>query len=510
MTTPVFHAADTVFWLDGLSSPTPDNITLPDNIAAGDLLLIFMPYGTLDGAADIDGFTLLDDWTGSFGDVASLFYRVATGSEGATVSGTYLSYAIVARCSGVDPDAPFTGTATGESYSSDPAELASITTTVDNALLVTFGYVEGGSNVVAVVSGETSAWDETVAWQSGVIATEVITPPGATGTRTIDISDGDDIWGYMGAMVALAPAEEASGDAEAVTTTALFDLTTYSVTATGQRNETATTGTAALELTGQSVTASAGTTATTSPATMELTGQPVSVAAGATAITTTAAMDLVGQPVTVTGETVVDGIATTSTALMQLTGQTVTASASVAALTGTAALELTGHPVSATAGAMAATSPATMELTGQSITATGQRNETAVTNTATFALTGYPVVVTSTVDAVAETTTAQLVLTGQPITVSAGAMAATDTAILVLRGQGMALNIAGVPTEFGPPLTATLSSQTVLTATITGASVLSADLSSQSVLTATLRGEPVLTATPSSEPVLTARLRATE
>lgn len=327
MTTPVFHAADTVFWLDGLSSPTPDNITLPDNIAAGDLLLIFMPYGTLDGAADIDGFTLLDDWTGSFGDVASLFYRVATGSEGATVSGTYLSYAIVARCSGVDPDAPFTGTATGKSYSSDPAELASITTTVDNALLVTFGYVEGGSNVVAVVSGETSAWDETVAWQSGVIATEVITPPGATGTRTIDISDGDDIWGYMGAMVALAPAEEASGDAEAVTTTALFDLTTqtvtvtagataitepamltltgYQVTATGQRNETATTTTALLTLTTQTVTATAGATAATEPALLTLTTYTVIVSGVVTLPTLTMTARAVVEPY-MTGRLVVE------------------------------------------------------------------------------------------------------------------------------------------------------------------------------------------------------------
>jgi hypothetical protein len=320
------------------------------------------------------------------------------------------------------------------------AQISAATTTAGRQLS-TCRYGTTNYAVVAVsgtgISYHTSTvagtWSSATAWKTGLtncVLSRALAIPDV-GVLVVYTDNGDAKIDWIVGPFA------GSVDGIADTQPALLELTAHSVTATGQRNETATTEPALLEFTGQTLVASAGATAATAPALLELTGQSVTATGQRNE---TAAVDEAA--LTLTGQSVVGSASVTAAigqALFSLIGQAVEATGQVneTAVIDESVLTLTGQSVETSAGTTVSISQSDLALTGQSVEATGQRNEDAVVDSAAFVLTGQTVNVTATVTVTAETSAASLTLTGQPVSATGqrNENSVTLPATLAITGQ---------------------------------------------------------------------------
>lgn len=188
--------------------------TMPDGIQAGDLLLALTIWGD-ETAAPIDGFTILE--TGGVAwDWQVLQYKIATGSEGATIAADpswAQEFGIMARISGVDQSDPIILAGAperieGSSATSKTLELDAISPDAAGALVVLAVGSAGGFEQTITVDGEpigTFDHDGTYAYGANI---ETLSESGATGTRTVVLSTGATPASnnLLAAMVALNPA----------------------------------------------------------------------------------------------------------------------------------------------------------------------------------------------------------------------------------------------------------------------------------------------------------------
>jgi uncharacterized repeat protein (TIGR01451 family) len=181
---PVWHTADQK---TASGSGTSLSVARPDNVAAGDLIILVLtqqrsPSTTAIGFSTPTGFSLIRDehGTGSNSRVeVTAFYKIATGSEPANYTSTITQFtnipqwkAIATRVTGHDPNSPI-GSSNGTNSGSNSVTsltIPGITTSTSNSLLV------AARSVRLSVSGENTPTGMSLEWT-------------ANGTGSVDGSD---------------------------------------------------------------------------------------------------------------------------------------------------------------------------------------------------------------------------------------------------------------------------------------------------------------------------------
>jgi hypothetical protein len=173
-------------------SGTSVSVSLPASVAAGDLLV--MVIQTSAGAAPtvnaVTGWThLITKQTSVTGFAFDVFYRVADGTEGSTVTVTTTAAAnfqvIVARVTGADTVTPINASASGSVAAGSTAATPSITTTAANCLIVSIASPVSTATSTAP-TGMTKRWQD----NNGAVGNEISwadvvqAAAGATGTQT--------------------------------------------------------------------------------------------------------------------------------------------------------------------------------------------------------------------------------------------------------------------------------------------------------------------------------------
>jgi len=127
MTFPTIAATNTS---EEINATTSHDISLPSGIAAGHLLLVFFATDGDNTVTDWDGFTQLYSFSRSTNDVSlHVAYKIATGSEGATITITtsvsepsgHATYRITGHDSGNPPEV--SSGANGYGLTADPDSL---------------------------------------------------------------------------------------------------------------------------------------------------------------------------------------------------------------------------------------------------------------------------------------------------------------------------------------------------------------------------------------------------
>lgn len=186
----------------------------PSGTSTGDLLLAFVYSEPASGPPDvITGFTLLDSldpFGGGSYTTLSFQYRIADGSEGSSFTVPDNAITLMARITGFDTDSPFGSGASFGYQSTSSLAIPSVTTTVADALLVSFGHTNPASDPDPVTIGGESPdffFDSYSgsANQRGFVNGEVIAATGATGTRAFAAAVSSARWA---GMVAIAPAAD--------------------------------------------------------------------------------------------------------------------------------------------------------------------------------------------------------------------------------------------------------------------------------------------------------------
>jgi hypothetical protein len=184
-----------------VSSGTTITVTKPTGTVAGDYIYLWaVNYNSSSTTATASGFTLLTNFNYLAGDPINgcLFRRVATGSEGGTSvdviwdSTNYLDAGII-TFSGVDSEV----LGTGVGSAGTPTAVTGVTTTVDNAIILSF--LTGYNNGFSSPSG-----NEIDNYDGGGVAcySETKATAGATGTLAVTHATGDS---YIGIRIALQP-----------------------------------------------------------------------------------------------------------------------------------------------------------------------------------------------------------------------------------------------------------------------------------------------------------------
>lgn len=165
-------------------------LNLPSDIAVGDLLIAFV---AVNGSGDT---ITMANWTALFNTVNSglfvsfrAFYRVATGTDGATeaTTGFRAVSAVVVRLSGADTTTPVPQSATAALALGSTATCPAVTTTDDNCLLIRAGIFNNTGTVTGpsgyTVRGNANAGGSNT---QTVVATSdtLLTPAGGSGTAT--------------------------------------------------------------------------------------------------------------------------------------------------------------------------------------------------------------------------------------------------------------------------------------------------------------------------------------
>lgn len=187
MTVPVWQSVGA--FSDFTSTTNWAGIAMPSGVAVGDLLIASLQ------ASSGSAFNTPAGWvagpiiaSGSYSD--TLFYRIADGSEGASVTFTATSsrtgQAFISRVSGTDPvnyiDG-FSQTANSSSDATNPSVLPSITTTRDDCLLLTTIALSSSGGRDFTGPGTRVVNDNTIANQAEQWV-ENLGAAGATGTRS--------------------------------------------------------------------------------------------------------------------------------------------------------------------------------------------------------------------------------------------------------------------------------------------------------------------------------------
>lgn len=191
MTLPVLQSVDGEF---PFSATHPwSGITKPAGTAAGDLLIV-----CLQASANVPGWITPAGWNlwgtqnvGGFAFSDTIFWRVADGTEGASFSfdssGNLTGSAYIARVTGVHPTNPIHASSSVgmDSSTSGSIVIPSLTTTVDDCLLVEFGGFSSASTRNWTTSDPpTKVFDDTSISNQMEVWKESFATHGATGTRT--------------------------------------------------------------------------------------------------------------------------------------------------------------------------------------------------------------------------------------------------------------------------------------------------------------------------------------
>lgn len=186
-------------------------LTKPADVGVGDLLLIIVGS---DDNTDTDqwdnsalkptGFTLINE----AGDAATsdahvgAFWRIADGSETATIDVPAQSdqdyWGFYVRVTGAHQTAPINIAGSDVVDSTDPYDVAGVTTTVNNALAFYVLAFDGGDFGAFSVAG--TGWSQSAEVQAGTGSgnaggtwgTKVQASPGSTGTASVSSSTNDD------------------------------------------------------------------------------------------------------------------------------------------------------------------------------------------------------------------------------------------------------------------------------------------------------------------------------
>ena len=189
--------------------------TAPASIAAGNVLIAFLIFD----ADDANTITPPNGWTqittvdvsGSAARRSISYFKVAGGSEPETytwvrdVQGNFAWIITIARISGADTASPINVSGSQANANSTSVTAPTITTTVNNCLLVFLGSDPNGRTYTPP-GGMTERWEQRYAagaydiTQEG--ATEDFATAGATGTRVATVNPATDNAGHL---IAIAP-----------------------------------------------------------------------------------------------------------------------------------------------------------------------------------------------------------------------------------------------------------------------------------------------------------------
>lgn len=169
---------------------TAHTVPLPTGAAPGDLLLMFIGWGAATDAT-------LAGWTEIVGAGANYFhcfYRVATGAEGATAAVTSADAVrakfVVLRISGASATTPVKtsswGTFSAVAHGTEAAP--SVTSTIDNTLLINCSWGVNGNFTQAADNGVTEVEDSASAGYSSMVAYKKLPVPVASGVTTFTYS----------------------------------------------------------------------------------------------------------------------------------------------------------------------------------------------------------------------------------------------------------------------------------------------------------------------------------
>lgn len=225
-----FQNAGTKTFASGAFS-NPSTVTLPTSISSGDLLLMQISAdGVITDTLSATGWTLVSRsaCTAPDGQTQYLFYRVADGSEGASVSVSgQVSFSSgvmtwVGRFTGVDTTTPMDATGVASNRSTSDASpsavsMTGITTVTANAMVVAVCSIDWN---VATTTGATMAWSSYTEiadatnnnWVHYSNATNIQASPGASGAVTGTATKTSAASGWCGHVVALRPAATLAGD----------------------------------------------------------------------------------------------------------------------------------------------------------------------------------------------------------------------------------------------------------------------------------------------------------
>ena len=161
------------------------SVTLPASIASGDLLVLFMAGRDNVGTGGIGfpaGWTELHDDLDTGDSRTAVAYRIADGTEGASITVTMSSardlVSLVYRISGTSGNAPEMGTATGDSNSPNPPSLTPSWGSKDTLWLV-YGSGDNGK----VYTAAPTSYTDLIAQDRGQAASGSARRENATATE---------------------------------------------------------------------------------------------------------------------------------------------------------------------------------------------------------------------------------------------------------------------------------------------------------------------------------------
>lgn len=236
---------------------TNTTFSAPSGIADGDVLLCLIqtgsnPVRTVTAPAGWSAVTTFPITMTSFGGDPYVvrqhaFIKVASGESGSYTFSHSSAWTegVLTRCTGVDNTTPIDATPTTDNHASstggNSVTAPTITTTVNDALIFYWGGVWDGFGNASPPSGTTPTFTERANDTAGVFyaASGVLATAGATGAKTVTVSQGDNR-PWMAGLIALRASSGGStqnlaGTADGTsTTTALLSTTkVFAGTATG-------------------------------------------------------------------------------------------------------------------------------------------------------------------------------------------------------------------------------------------------------------------------------------
>jgi hypothetical protein len=197
------------------SSTSSLTISKPGSVAVGDLLVAYVATHSGFTMTPPAGWTSIrSDWNGDTWIQGYLWWKIAAaGDTGAgsytwSISGPHEDMlGTILRITGADATTPINASAAngqGAGTVTSSITAPGVTTTVANTLMITFSSTLGAANSYTPPAGMTERVDTSAGWGSEEIAYESISAAGATGTRTIGITNLGSVHG-LAQTIAVRP-----------------------------------------------------------------------------------------------------------------------------------------------------------------------------------------------------------------------------------------------------------------------------------------------------------------
>lgn len=181
-----------------LTSGTALTINKPALVAPGDLLLAFLTFNSTPTISPPSGWTQVGTTvTDGFSACRSMCWRrIADGSEGSSFTWTRSTTGDgaggIARITGFDPTTPINVSASNSESSGTAPTAPTVTTTVNDCLVLHYCGGDSQSNDTTVPSGDSSGWFAETTTASTCLGYKTHGSAGATGTADFAFAGGSN------------------------------------------------------------------------------------------------------------------------------------------------------------------------------------------------------------------------------------------------------------------------------------------------------------------------------